>query len=626
MALFAISARSLRFVALPFALILFTACERDGLDPFEPPDFPPPEETPPLYTVEREAIQDIKVMESAGESIFYLDEEAVEFGGPAINHMRDGVVERIDPSSQLTGTVGGYRDLLGRDDGRLLALVYISNGLSDDMALLVWEDELWSEIARETLYWPEEIAMDDTGRIWAADYSQLWEVIGDEFVEIPTPGLRRIASIAAWGDGNLAVAFDYGKLAFRRDEVWEHFENDGYAGLYLTIHDGAPHILTADGQFWRLGDTGLEFLPGLPVDHLGITRFVSAGGQLHALGDLDEDYFGWESALFTWDGASWSERDLPFEANLYSMALTPAGDIVVGGWLGSMAHWSAAEGWTVLADAPGRNIYALDHRDGVWWGVGYTGLVLRKEADGPWTQMPDAGDSQLRDVAIDGEGRPFVISSGPGYADDRILSWDGDAWIQEVPGRDGDWLTLWSDAEGDIWAAGIGSVILQRTGGVWQSVDTGIDGSYNDGVAEPAGGAGRTALVGSGGKVVVGSAGVWEEIDSGLNNYFTATAWGPDDQLYVVGYPGLVWRDLEGGELVYYDGTSNPEDTCFDANGRLWVVGYDGLIATWDGGITTPQVETGYTWWLHYHAVTAAPDGTVRIAGARGRILLHEAE
>ncbi len=614
MALSAIPARPGRLAALPLALILFTACERGGLDPFEPPVFPEPEPEPSaLYTVERELIEDLVDVEKSGSSIFCRDDY------DQVIRYRDGVVTRLTPPegySQLRG-------LLGDGEGGCYLVAKYEEGYFAHGALLFWEEGVWTELARGGNLDLRHLARSDDGRIWCSARNDLYEVVADDIQPVAAPALRDIDDIVAWGEGNLMLEHLSGTLAIRVDDQWLYIESDEEIVVRFCIHEGAPHIVADNGQFWRLTDLQLDPLDPLPFGNIHRASLASEDGILFMLCDTDVDSYGWETGLAVWEDDAWTTREVPAEINYYCVSATDDGKVIVGGSSGSLGTMTTDGTWDLIADRPGRDIYSLATRGDLWWAVGEEGFTLRKQGDEPWMQMPEAGEAQLRDIAIDHEGTAYVING----ADDVIRRWNGESWDISTSGMGVTWLSLWSDGDGDIWAAGIGSAVAHLSGGVWELHETGIEGSFTDGVSEGPGKQDRIALVGSGGQVIVGQGGSWVEYDTGLNNYFTAATWGPDDELYVVGNPGLVWSTMGGGAVVYYDGVGSPRGVCFDPEGRLWIVGLDTLIATWSGGADPPVFEPEpFWWWLDYYTVTAAENGTVRIGGSKGRILLYEAE
>ena len=239
--------------------------------------------------------------------------------------------------------------------------------------------------------------------------------------------------------------------------------------------------------------------------------------------------------------------------------------------------------------------------------VGAAGTVLSRQASGAWTAEASGTTSDLYGVFGIPGGSAWATGQNPG------------AWRRD--GNSGKWLpdqmglalgpqsTLWAvttgATAGELWAGSDEGKVWHRTGsplanGSWQSEQALPAGvtiygiAYSDGAVFAVGQHGYAAV-----RKDTGSGARWQPAFQ--YSALAGTTMGHDDGLYgvfafdrstavAVGSKGLLVR-YTGGTWQPAPQTIDPNGNEFNAvwgtaPGRIWAVGYDGLIVRVDG--TTP--------------------------------------
>jgi hypothetical protein len=316
-----------------------------------------------------------------------------------------------------------------------------------------------------------------------------------------------------------------------------------------------------------------------------------------------------------WNGKSWLITPAPPEAGVprvINMASSNDGwiavaDTVAGSSWGQLWRWNGDQ-WTVANEyipplfqyRSLTDIYMFDETAG--WLVGSPGLILYWDGQS-WNTVDGEPLPQWRPEttfhAIDAISPTAVWAVG--YAplhEATIVRWDGQQWTpQPVSVSNPIYirnllrnLAMFSETKG--WAVGVGGIVLQWDGSVWQDVETlnshgdlyaidivdedqfwvvGIDNSYP-----------------GGGLIWQWSGGSWQSFDSGVSATLRDVS---------MLNAGEGWAVGDNGTILHWDGNDwstviNPITARLNAvfalaSDNVWVAGvdamYNGVIAHWDG-------------------------------------------
>lgn len=326
-------------------------------------------------------------------------------------------------------------------------------------------------------------------------------------------------------DPGIGGAF-YGVWGARSDRVW-------------IVGEPGRLLFTDGSQFWRFGcDAGLSGVAGTtgPLTPGTIQPDRTAPGLWSVWANSSSDVLavGDGPTVMHYDGAEWSEQ-LRGDGSDNLMAVWASGPTEA--WAGGAAlYHNGGNGWS---PAPSFDFGPFQYVMGMWgsgpndvWAVG---SLLLAHFDGnswtldPWSDWRDELGNALSLDDIWGTAPNDVWAVG-----NRILHFDGAAWVDASPAEPGSWRAVWASGPNDVWVAGW-NTLLHFDGVSWQPMR--------------------------------------QEVFDPDNTTLLEAVWGsgPDD-VWVAGhlvlwhYNGSTWVDAPAG-------CGYPGRRIHGADGHVWVVG-----------------------------------------------------
>lgn len=362
--------------------------------------------------------------------------------------------------------------------------------------------------------------------------------------------------------------------------------------------------LFRDARFRRLRD--------LAQTRRGVL-IVGDGGQMHLLrhGRLDR-------------------IDSGTQHDLQGLVALPGGEALAVGDFGTVLHGSpdaltaftpsvqageAPSLWSAMESGTDRQIWGLwtDPETGDVHACGEEGVVLILDR-GRWEVLPPPGDLGLHAMARTAEGD--LLAAGQLG---EIHRFDGARWENEYDLlMDVTILSLWSDGQGALFAAGDEGLVLRREAAGWARMASGTRSALYGLWGHDAD---HLLAVGDFGLVLRWNGARWDEFAAGTE-HFLFDVWGRDlDDIFVVGLSGTIghfdgtrWRITPARarkDLLALAGTPS----------HVVAVGTGGAAMVHDGRHWRPDA-TGVDAGLR--ALAVAPDGAILAAGDGGRILRRE--
>ena len=282
--------------------------------------------------------------------------------------------------------------------------------------------------------------------------------------------------IDAAGDVWLAGADRDGKgptlLHRGGDGAWKTLEPGGSGDLWWVFSRKA-------GEVWSVGGNGRvlqhDVAAGTFVDLASATTATlygiwgAADGPLWAVGGFVFDSQK-PGVLLRIDGAKITSVPLPAEVkpneSLFKVWGSAADDVWVIGDKGSTLHFDGSA-WTYSKLEGGPRLVTV-HGGGkddlVIVGGAMNGQIFERKADAKWTPVVLEGMSALNGVYV----RPDGSASAAGMGG-VVLKRSGGTWGDlPLPDTDADWHATWMEADGSIWVAGgnLGSITAMDDGAV----------------------------------------------------------------------------------------------------------------------------------------------------------------
>lgn len=370
--------------------------------------------------------------------------------------------------------------------------------------------------------------------------------------------------------------------------------------LVLLDKDGARPLF-AGARFRRFRD--------LAQTRAGIVA-VGDGGQMHLL-----------------RGDELDRIDSGTIHDLQGLVALPGGEALAVGDFGTVLMGSPAalttiapaiqagetpSRWAAMESGTDRQLWGLwaDPDTGITHACGEEGTVLVLDR-GQWEALPAAGDLGIHTLARAPDGG--LLAAGQLG---EIHHFDGSVWRKHFDlFMDVTILTLWSDGQGALLAAGDEGLVLRHHEGDWSRMASGT----------------RSALYGLWGRdadhlLAVGDFGLvlrwngtrWDTFNAGTE-HFLFDVWGRGlDDIYIVGLSGTIghfdgrrWRITPARarrDLLALAGTET----------HVVAVGAGGVGMVHDGARWAPD-PTGAE--IGLRALTASPEGDFFAAGDGGTIL-----
>jgi hypothetical protein len=381
-------------------------------------------------------------------------------------------------------------------------------------------------------------------------------------------------------------------------------EGNAFRGDLVLLDKGRARPLFEGARFRRFRD--------LAETRAGIL-LVGDGGQIHLLrsGDIDRIESG-------------NTHDLQ------GLIALPGGEALAVGDFGTVLMGSpaaltafapavqpgtGAAPWEPMASGTTRQLWGLwtDPATGTLHACGEEGTVLVNDR-GRWEKLPPAGDLGIHALARAPDGG--LLAAGQLG---EIHHFDGDRWRKHFDlMMDVTILSLWSDGQGTILAAGDEGLVLRHADGDWTRMASGT----------------RSALYGMWGRdadhvLAVGDFGLvlrwngtrWDEFNAGTE-HFLFDVWGRAlDDVFIIGLSGTIghfdgqrWRITPARarrDLLALAGTAS----------HVVAVGAGGAGMVHDGTRWAAD-ETGVE--IGLRALTCTREGRMLAAGDGGTILLRE--
>ncbi len=370
----------------------------------------------------------------------------------------------------------------------------------------------------------------------------------------------------------------YDKGEFRR-----LFEGAEFSRFRALAADTAGILAVGDaGMIHRIRDQRIDRMEsGTRHDLLGIVRLGS--GEVLSVGDFGTVLVGDKDALET-----------------YAPSVQAGEDV---------CHWEPLDTGT------DRQLWGLwlNPETGDPYACGEEGIVLVQDR-GQWEALPPVGDLGVHALAH-APGGGLLAAGQLG----EIHHYDGERWRKEYDLlMDVTLLSVWSDGEGNIFAAGDEGLVLNRTEGNWQRMPSGTKSALY-GLWGPD--AEHLLAVGDFGLVLRWNGTRWDTFNAGTE-HFLFDVWGRGlDDVFVVGLSGTIghfdgrrWNIIPArarNDLLAISGTAE----------TVSAVGAGGIAVVHDGagwGLDPTGTTAGL------RALLAGRDGEYYAAGDGGLILRRD--
>jgi hypothetical protein len=520
--------------------------------------------------------------------------------------------DRGVPASIWTLDQEPWEDLLGVSGTTTDALVAAGDGGT----VLRYRDGEWVDIG------PRELA-GRLGRTWSAapdtffiaDWGgeRVHRYQSGEWTTFTLPGCRLYA---IWGTSPTDVySSDFCGTPMRFD------------GTEWTALAGGPAYVidlwaTGADNLFAVGNEGIHHYDGASWTEMDLPAEVGAGASVWAVdGSGPTNVYALSSELLHYDGSAWSV--VPVEA--------PIGDFFEDVWVGGpdevvAVGYHAGQGLVTRFDG---TAWTTSEVDGIFrtvtgtgggdvWAVGLNGRVLHFDGTA-WTIVRGGLSADLHAVRGGPDGGLYAVG------DETILRYDGTGWQPFLPTVGGatSYRAIWAAEAGDLFVVGDGDTPVLRYDGTWHELDSPATSLSDVWGTSPS----SVVAVGAGGTIARFDGTGWTVEAEGITSGNVEAVWGADTGeafavLHATVYPaepsvlhfdGESWTGMPVSHLTHdLDGVwgSAPDD--------VFAVGRDGLILHWDGA-EWREMDSGTS--EHLLDVRGASATDVYAVGEAGTIL-----
>jgi signal transduction histidine kinase/ligand-binding sensor domain-containing protein len=341
-------------------------------------------------------------------------------------------------------------------------------GISANRSLATWKDGAWKPLDHGGPEKTDAITVDPQGRLWCAGSGTLWLHDGGAWKPHPMPEnfQRRVASIAASGDGTVWLAFHrHGLCGFKDGGFFTpkptaDFTQDRVETVVSTA-DGQLWVTSANG-FYRLAPSRIRSSllddPGSPSAANILGGIVEVAPGEFIIATQGSGFYRWQ------DGhTSRLNEDPKLGAGVYGNAVLKAGDGTI--WLGASngLHEMKPDGSIrrlALPGAPNDEVWSLAiDPEGLWVGTGFGQLHLL--ANGGFKTIDYGGEREpIKALARESDGTLWVGTRGNGLyrrKDDRWDRFDRNSGLLSNIIR-----FLYLDPEGRLWVGSDGGGLSLR--------------------------------------------------------------------------------------------------------------------------------------------------------------------
>lgn len=541
-------------------------------------------------------------------------------------------------------------------DGVLWSVLDLHSGglmvAGDDGAVFHFDGEAWSREALGTDLPVHALCQVPGGQVvgvgWMGVICErtdgVWRYVqgGHQISKDATPDAVRenlpLFAVAAAAAGDVWAVGDQGRVATRRDGIWQEIDAGTTANLrsVLTMPDGAVLIGGADGvllkffdDFWTTIETGTScHITGLAL--MGSGEVVGVGGEYSSeQGGFLGRVFGIDPAE---DGRCREIQTAQSLPRLRKVMPFGGGAVVVGDGGCAMLVGGTIDAPDVVKLDTGlrhdlHDVALFGGGSLTFCGDGGAVLLENKEAVSrlaalstvdteevlPWqTVAQGVTDKTLRSVWAASDDDVFAVGD-----EGTVLKFDGKDWTQTQVMPAVRLHAVWGTASDNVYAAGDRGMVFQYNGGVWVKVyQAPLDLAF---IAITGFGPHDIFAVGDEGLAVHFDGDSWSQIQTGTKSELYGV-WGQDSEhVLAVGGAGTVVR-WNGTQCdTFAAGTDND---VFGVWGRalddIHLVGLSGTIIAFRDGRWEKEFSGSRA---DLNAITGRPDGLMVAVGTRGEIL-----